>query len=126
MKSMFILLLCLVFPSFMESQPNPQSPKAPEQNHQHPLVPKRIPADSQPLTYWPDNPEIHVLPEIRKKMDTVDFYAMPNINIREYHSNMPIMVPDSTVHYHLKIKKIEKGNIFFPMPVIPKNEPLNE
>jgi hypothetical protein len=120
---MFIFLLCVVIPAFLESQPNPQSPNAPEQNLQHPLVPKRIPADSLPLIYrHPDNPEIRVLPKARPKMDTIDFYNMPNIVIPEYHSNMPIMVPDTSVHYHLKIKKIEKNNPYLPMPVVPKDK----
>ncbi len=120
MKSMFILFLCLVFPDFLESQPNAQNPKALEQNNQLPLIPKRIPADSLPLTYrHPDNPEIRVIPKNRQKMDTIDFYNMPNIRLPEYHSNMPVMVPDSSVHYHLKIKKIRNGKLF-PMPVVPK------
>jgi len=35
-------------------------------------------------------------------------FRMPVYNIPRFHSTMPVMKPDSTVHYHLRIKKIGK------------------
>lgn len=35
---------------------------------------------------------------------SVPNYRMPVVRPR-YHSNMPVMKPDSTIHYHLLIKK---------------------
>lgn len=52
------------------------------------------------------NPNLAVIPKQRPS-----FYADPNFNMPIYkpsfHSNMPVMKPDSSVHYHLRIKKID-------------------
>lgn len=37
-------------------------------------------------------------------------FRMPVYNLNGYNSKMPVLVPDSSVHYYLKIKKIEGNN----------------
>ena len=53
------------------------------------------------------NPNLAVIPNQKTRI-----YADPNFNMPIlkpfYHSNMPVMKPDSSIHFHLKIKKFSR------------------
>ena len=53
-------------------------------------------------------PEIRNHPELAKPVeDTIDPYRMPVAGLgAKFHSNMPVVVPDSSVHYFILQKKI--------------------
>jgi hypothetical protein len=52
------------------------------------------------------NPNLAVIPKQRPSV-----YADPNFNMSilkpSFHSKMPVMKPDSSIHYHLRIKKYD-------------------
>lgn len=51
------------------------------------------------------NPNLAFIPKQRPLV-----YAVPNFNMPiikpSFHSKMPVMKPDSSIHYHLRIQKI--------------------
>ena len=52
------------------------------------------------------NPNLALIPKLRPSV-----YADPNFNMPvlkpSFHSKIPVMKPDSSIHYYLRIKKID-------------------
>ncbi len=108
MKTILLLSVFFVLPVFLfaqtETQPKKQNP---ERNNQFEISPKIKPEQSDRLAFSdtiPGMPEVFVHPEIatadKKKSDP---YRMPVARPGDNRQfNMPIYVPDSSVHYYIK------------------------
>lgn len=111
MKTMFFLLALSFFSISLFAQSEiPSLKKETEKKDRYEIIPdKRSKTDNLFLAYkFPAVPEKRLQPERRPGKDAGSF-PMPVITGKKFPSNMPIMVPDSSMHYHLKIKKVE-GN----------------
>jgi hypothetical protein len=111
MKTMFLLLVlsfCSV--SLLAQSDIPSFKKESDQKNRYELNPdKRSKTDNPFLAYKPPAvTEKYIQPGNRPGKETPSF-PMPVITGKKFPSNMPIMIPDSSIHYYLKIKKIE-GN----------------
>ena len=107
MKTKILLSVFFVLPFFLFAQTETQPKKQkPERFNPFEISPKFKPQQSDSLVFLdtlPGMPEVFVYPEIVPDKDTTDPFRMPVVIVRpDFPSNMPIMVPDSSVHYYIK------------------------
>ncbi len=105
MKTVFISLLLAMLCSALLAQTAVPPQSNPEPRGEKKAVPKLNPesTDSLPLALRPPlKPEVQIIPQPWSENDTPDPFRMPVATTPEFHSNMPIKVPDSTVHYFIQ------------------------
>lgn len=107
MKTIIILSIFFFSISLAAQDKIPLEKKKPERFDQFEISPKFKLKPSDSLTFsdsLPKLPEIQVHPEIAiAGKDTTDPFRMPVVIIGPgFHSDMPVMVPDSSVHYYIK------------------------
>jgi hypothetical protein len=106
MRTLLFLFAFIVLPVFLFAQTEIQPKKQnAERYNQFKISPKFKP---QPDSLFfsdtlPGNPEFSFTPEIVPQKETYDPFRMPVFKVNpDFPSNMPIYVPDSSVHYYIK------------------------
>ncbi len=106
MRTLLFLTTILILSGSLSAQTEKrQNKKNRERYNQFEISPKFKPQpDSLFLAdTFPGIPEFSFTPEIVPKKDTTDPFRMPVVIVRpDFSSNMPIIVPDSSVHYYIK------------------------
>jgi hypothetical protein len=106
MKTLFFLTVILILSGSLSAQTEtPQNKKNQKLYNQFEISPKFKPQpDSLFLSdTFPGNLEFSFAPEIAPPKETDDTFNMPVVIVRpDFPSNMPIYVPDSSVHYYIK------------------------
>jgi hypothetical protein len=106
MRTLLFLTTILILSGSLSAQTeNRQNKKNPERYNQFEISPKFKPQpDSLFLSdTFPGIPEFSFTPEILPPKETDDPFSMPVFKVNpDFSSNMPIYVPDSSVHYYIK------------------------
>lgn len=106
MRTLLFLTTILFLSGSLSAQTeNRQNKKDLERYNQFEISPKFKPQpDSLFLSdTFPGIPEFSFTPEIVPQKETDDPFRMPVVIVRpDFPSNMPVMVPDSSVHYYIK------------------------
>lgn len=106
MKSILFITTILILSCSLSAQTeNQQNKRDREQYNPFEISPKFKPqSDSMFLPdTFPGIPEFSFTPEILPEKETDDPFRMPVVIVRsDFPSNMPICVPDSSVHYYIK------------------------
>jgi hypothetical protein len=106
MKTLLFLTTFFILSGSLSAQTEtPQNKKNRERFNQFEISPKFKPQpDSLFLAdTFPGNPEFLFTPEILPPKESDDPFNMPIFKVNpDFSSNMPIMVPDSSVHYYIK------------------------
>jgi len=110
MKTILLLGFCLILPALLCAQPKIQrKQKVPEELDRLEIAPEAKPQLSDSLALsdnLPEMPEAYVLPERTRPPKERDPYRMPIVRPGGNDLfNMPIHVPDSSVHYYIKQAK---------------------
>ena len=110
MKTILLLTFCLILPALLCAQPKIQrKQKIPEKLDRLEIAPEAKPhlPDSLALPdTLPGMPEVYVTPERTRPLKERDLYRMPVVRPQGNDMfNMPIYVPDSSVHYYIKQAK---------------------
>lgn|SRR5690554_5557151 len=106
MRSILFITTILILSGSLSAQTeNHQNKKNRERYNQFEISPKFKPQSDSlflPDTF-PGIPEFSFTPEILPEKETDDPFRMPVVIVRpDFPSNMPIYVPDSSVHYYIK------------------------
>lgn len=106
MRTLLFLTAFFILSGSLSAQTeNGQQKQNAERNNQFEISPKFKP---QPDSLFSSDtllgmPDFSFTPEIAPDKDTTDPFRMPVVIVRpDFPSNMPILVPDSSVHYYIK------------------------
>lgn len=102
---LFITTILFLAGSLSAQTENRQNKKARERYNPFEISPKFKPQPDSLFfsDTFPGIPEFSFTPEILPEKETDDPFRMPVVIVRpDYPSNMPVMVPDSSVHYYIK------------------------
>jgi hypothetical protein len=106
MRTLLLITTILILSGSLSAQTEKhQNEKNPERYNQFEISPKFKPQpDSLFLSdTFPGIPEFSFTPEILPPKETDDPFSMPVFKVNpDFSSNMPIYVPDSSVHYYIK------------------------
>ena len=108
MKAILFLTVCLVLPVLLCAQTKKQrKQQVPENFDRFEISPEEKPNQKDSLAFSESisgMPEVYMLPDLSTpNEDKTDPYRMPVFTVRpDYRSNMPVLVPDSSVHYYIK------------------------
>ncbi|MDD2381837.1 MAG: hypothetical protein WCY58_06285 [Mariniphaga sp.] len=110
MKTILLLTFCLILPALLCAQPKIQrKQKVPEKPDRLEIAPEAKPQLPDSLALpdtLPGMPEVYVTPERTRPRKERDLYRMPVVRPQGNDMfNMPIYVPDSSVHYYIKQAK---------------------
>jgi hypothetical protein len=106
MRTLLFLTTILILSGSLSAQTeNHQNKKNRERYNPFEISPKFKPQpDSLFLSdTFPGLPEVFVYPEILPEKETADPFRMPVFKVNpDFSSNMPVLVPDSSVQYYIK------------------------
>lgn len=106
MKNLLFLTTFFILSGSLSAQTeNRKNKKNRERYNQFEISPKFKPQPDSLFfsDTFPGIPEFSFTPEILPEKETDDPFRMPVVIVRpDYPSNMPVMVPDSSVHYYIK------------------------
>ena len=107
MKTILLLSVFFVIPVLLfaqaETQPKKQKPERFDQFEISPEFKLHRPDSLVFSDTLPGMPEAYVYPGIRIPGRDVDPFRMPIMVVSpNFPANMPVMVPDSSVHYYIK------------------------
>jgi hypothetical protein len=102
---LFITTILFLSGSISVQRENRHNKKNPERYNQFEISPKFKPQPDSLFfsDTFPGIPEFSFTPEIAPQKETDDPFRMPVFKVNpDFSSNMPIMVPDSSVQYYIK------------------------